>query len=91
MATRARALEEMRRSIHGLRTSLRSHAERFELSCSGRLAELGESASFNVLFTEPGGGASRFRLASCAPCSGTMRDCVSGRVGLLPINAALVW
>eukprot|EP00965_Chrysotila_dentata_P034535 1149336-Pleurochrysis_carterae.AAC.1 len=68
----------MRRSIHGLRASLGSHAERFELPRSGRSAELGESAMFSVPFAEPGGGVLRFGLAACTSCSGTMRNCASG-------------
>eukprot|EP00965_Chrysotila_dentata_P044605 1482678-Pleurochrysis_carterae.AAC.3 len=35
VATRARALEEMRRSMHGMRVSLRPHAGRFRLARSG--------------------------------------------------------
>eukprot|EP00965_Chrysotila_dentata_P093297 3081852-Pleurochrysis_carterae.AAC.1 len=91
VATRARALEAMRRSMHELRVSLRSRAGRFGLACLGRLALLGESISFIVMSAGPGVTALSLGLATCTFGPGTARGRVSGRAGLSPINVALVW
>eukprot|EP00965_Chrysotila_dentata_P245452 6206562-Pleurochrysis_carterae.AAC.3 len=90
VATRARALEEMRKSMHELRVSLRSHAGRFELSRLGQHATLGELVSFSVTSAGSGDDALSLRSATCTSGFGTARGRESGRACLLPINEALV-
>eukprot|EP00965_Chrysotila_dentata_P039255 1304217-Pleurochrysis_carterae.AAC.1 len=90
VATRARAFEEMRRSMHELRIFLRSHAGRLELSCSMQLTELGESDPINATSAGSGVKSRLSTLATCTSGLGTTRGCVFGCADLSLINEELV-
>eukprot|EP00965_Chrysotila_dentata_P172229 5683655-Pleurochrysis_carterae.AAC.1 len=88
VATRARAFEAMRRSMHALRVTLRSCLHGLDTSTSGGLASHGVARSLGAVFVETGAFASGSSTAACLPESGRELSDAQGRKRLASINAA---